>query len=139
MQPVAGSKPSSIRELLPKKPSQQFPSQAAHAKHLLGLLDTREAAAKTTSPQTPTLWCLEFEDATGRRRREVARDKRGHNSQEVAEAILRQRYKEVVTHEYVAPSQAIRFDELTKRFIASKHAEVRGLTVDDYQSIIDRG
>src|ERR1019366_2283093 len=83
-------------------------------------------------------WCLEFEDATGRRRREVARDKRGQNSKEIAEAILRHRYKEVVSNEYVAPSHAIRFDELTKRFIASKRAEVRGLTVDDYQSIIDR-
>jgi integrase len=81
-------------------------------------------------------WCIEFEDATGRRRREVARDKRGQNSEAVADAILRQRYKQVVSNEYVAPSQAIRFDELCKRFIASKVAEVRSLTVKDYQAIV---
>jgi integrase len=81
-------------------------------------------------------WCLEFEDATGRRRREVARDKRGQNSKEIAEATLRQRYKQVISNEYVAPSHAIRFDELCKRFIASKVAEVRNLTVKDYQAIV---
>lgn len=83
-------------------------------------------------------WCLEFEDATGRRRREVARDKRGQNSKEIANAILRTRYKQVASNEYVAPSQALRFDELCKRFIASKGAEVRALTVKDYQAIVDK-
>jgi len=83
-------------------------------------------------------WCLEFEDGAGRRRREVARDKRGRNSRQIAEAMLRHRYMEVATGGYIAPRNAIRFSELAERFLAAKRPEVRALTLRDYESIFRR-